>query len=361
VEATQHVGAVITPDLELLIRPKINLDNLFLLLGVGMPPAAWRRELFGFGDEPHLLPGFAAFFARAAEAATARGLLRAYREKHERLPALRGRIDFVAQLRQPAIAYPISCRYDDYTADVPENRLLKAAIQRLLRLIGIPVDTRRLLLRELTAFEDVADDIGEPSWLDRFDFNRLNRHYEPALRLARLVLQGSSLLDKPGPLDASAFLLDMNDLFQRYVTEQLRRRLRGTLAVHDEPLIKLDVQEKVRMRPDLVFKRGRATLYVGDTKYKLTGSGLARNPDFYQLLAYTTAMDLPEGVLVYCQADEESPPRSVDVRHSGRRLFTYIIDLSGPPTDVESSVGDLADWILARAAGAGSMDVKRIA
>jgi 5-methylcytosine-specific restriction enzyme subunit McrC len=231
---------------------------------------------------------------------------------------------------------------------VPENRLLKAAIQRLLRLIGIPVDTRRLLLRELTAFEDVADDVVEPSWLERFEFNRLNRHYEPALRLARLVLQGSSLLDKPGPRDASAFLLDMNDLFQRYLTEQLRRRL-------------LDVQERVRMRPDLVFKRGRDAVYVGDAKYKLTGSGLAHNPDFYQLLAYTTAMDLPEGVLVYCQADDDSPPRAVDVRHTGRRLFTFMIDLSGSPMDVERSVGELGDWIIDRAAGAGSGDIKQTA
>jgi 5-methylcytosine-specific restriction enzyme subunit McrC len=348
IEATQHVGVVVLPELEILIRPKVNLDNLFLLLGVGMPPAAWRREIFGFGEAPHLLPGFAAFFARATEAAIARGLLHAYVEKRERVPAIRGRIDFVGVMRQPGIPHPIACRFDDYTADVIENRALKAAIRTLLRLLGVPLETRRVLMRSLAAFEEVRDEAIDATWLDRVIFTRLNRHYEPALRLADLVLSGTSLIDRPGRRDATAFLIDMNDLFQRFVTAELRRRLRGSLTVESEPPVKLDVHGKVRMRPDLVFRRGREDVYVGDTKYKLTGSGLAHNPDFYQLLAYTTAMDLPEGVLVYCQSDQDQPPRSIDVLHGGRRLFTYLIDLSGPPKDVNASIDQLAGWVSAR-------------
>jgi 5-methylcytosine-specific restriction enzyme subunit McrC len=53
---------------------------------------------------------------------------------------------------------------------------------------------------------------------------------------------------------------------------------------------------QVRMKPDLEFRRQGTTAYVGDIKYKLTADARARNADYYQLLAYTTAMDLPEGV-----------------------------------------------------------------
>jgi hypothetical protein len=97
--------------------------------------------------------------------------------------------------------------------------------------------------------------------------------------------------------------------------------------------------------PDLAFRAGKRKVYVADAKYKLTGTGRARNADCYQLLAYTTAMNLPEGVLVYCQADGPVPPRAIEVRHTGRRLQTYALDLSGPPAAVTRSVDELARWI----------------
>jgi 5-methylcytosine-specific restriction enzyme subunit McrC len=81
----------------------------------------------------------------------------------------------------------------------------------------------------------VAPDAG-----DLMMFTRLNRHYAPALRLATLVLRNTALLDRAGTADASAFLVDMNDLFQRFLTDRLRRALRGRLTVDDEPTRWLD-------------------------------------------------------------------------------------------------------------------------
>jgi hypothetical protein len=54
-------------------------------------------------------------------------------------------------------------------------------------------------------------------------------------------------------------------------------------------------------------------------------------------------------VLVYCQADGPVPPRAIEVRHTGRRLQTYALDLSGSPAAVARSVDTLADWIAGRA------------
>ena len=61
-------------------------------------------------------------------------LLDAYRTLGtRRLVALRGRIDLPAQLRQPGIELPIACVFEEYTADILENRYLKCAVRRLLR------------------------------------------------------------------------------------------------------------------------------------------------------------------------------------------------------------------------------------
>ena len=69
-----------------------------------------------------------------------------------------------------------------------------------------------------------------PDHHDRVVFTRLNEHYRPALRLAALVLANLTLQDRIGETQASSFMLDMNKLFERFVTERLRRALRGRLV-----------------------------------------------------------------------------------------------------------------------------------
>ena len=92
------------------------------------------------------------------------------------------------------------------------------------------------------------------------------------------------------------------------------------------------------MAPDLVFQRDGKPVFVADVKYKLTGSGLARTDDYYQLLAYTTAMGLGAGLLIYCRADE-APERVITVVRGGQRLHTRPVDLSGTPGDIDVALG----------------------
>lgn len=353
VTASGWVGTVVTPGFELLVRPKVPLHSLFLLLDVGLPPDAWRPATFAFGTDRNLLAAMAAFYARTAEQAVGRGLRRDYRQEEDRLVTLRGRVDIAAQLRTPGVVSPVACRFDEYTADILENRVLKAAARRLLRLPGVRPDTRRLLERLVVQLDEVADVAVELTSVERIVFSRLNRHYEPAVRLATLVLRNTSLLDRVGAADASAFLLYMPTLFQRWLTDRLARYLRGRLSVASEPSIYLGDHGRVPMAPDLVFHdpAGRV-VYGGDAKYKLTSDGRGRNDDYYQLFAYLTALRLREGVLIYCQADD-APEREVVVSHVGTRLWTYPLSLAGSVDEVEAAVLELASWIVGRADAPG--------
>jgi len=345
ITATQYVGVLVAPEVSIVIRPKVSLENLFSLLGVGLPADAWQREEFAFGASRDLLAALSQFFARALQQATSTGLLRAYRTENERLVALRGRIQMVEQIRHPALGSTIACTFDEYTTDVIENRVLKAAARRLLRVPGVPAEARRSLGQSLTVFDEVADAPARPDAVDRIVFNRLNAHYEPALRLAQFVLRNLSLIDRVGANDASAFLVDMNDLFQRYVTDRLTRALRGRLQVVAEPTVTLGTKREVSMAPDLVFRRGRVDVMVGDTKYKLSETGKGRSSDYYQMLAYTTALRLPAGVLIYCQSTGEAPQRRVVVKNAGQALYTYPLDMTGSAKKLEGEVKVLADWI----------------
>ena len=345
ITAQNLVGTLVVDDLRVLVRPKIRPENLFLLLEVGLNPDAWRQEAFDYATSANLLPSVIAFYARTLETTLARGLLRSYRHTEERLVALRGRMDMVGQFRLAGIKAPVACRYDEYTPDIAENRYLKAATRLALRVPGVAPEDRQRLLREVVSLEDVDDIHVEPDEFDRIAFTRLNAHYQPALRLAQLLLANLTLADQLGKRAASSFLVDMNRLFENFVTQRLRRVLRGRLEVRDQFPSYLAAQQRVPIRPDLVFRRQGHEVYVADIKYKLTGDARARTADYYQLLAYTTALDLPEGVLIYCMADGGLPERTVTVRHAGKLLHTLAIDLRRSPTEVTAEIAKAATWV----------------
>ena len=379
VTAHNYVGSINVGGLQVLVRPKIPLRNLFLLLEVGLRDRDWHDEAVRYETTLDLLPALVSFFARTTETTLARGLYHSYREQRDRLVAMRGRVDIARQLAQPGVVIPMHCQFTEFTADLIENSYLKAAVSRSLRVAGVqPIDRRRLM-QHLVTLEDVGDVRHHHADSDRVVFSRLNEHYKPALRLARLVLANLTLQDATGETQASSFMLDMNELFERFVTERLRRALRGRLGVKDQHRDRLDEDRRVAIRPDLLFSSQGTAKFVADIKYKLTDDGAGgRTADYYQLLAYTTALDLPEGVLIYClnaKADSDDPDdngsiaglrrrhategsaspgaaavSSVRVRHAGKVLHTYALDLSGTTDDVDKNVRELADWIAQRAA-----------
>ncbi len=349
VTATNFVGTLVVDDLKVLIRPKIRLENLFLMLEVGLDRGAWRQEAFEYATSGDLLPAMAAFYARTLETTLARGLLRSYRLHEEKLVALRGRVDVSAQFRQVGIQVPVPCRYDEHTADISENRYLKAATRYCLRLPGVHSDDRRCLLRQLAAMEEVSDVKVRAEDVEQVAITRLNAHYQPPLRLARLLLGSRSLADRHGHRSASSFLVDMNLLFEKFITGRLERALRGRLEVKSQYRAYLAEGDKVPIRPDLVLLRQGKPVYVADIKYKLTTDARARTADYYQLLAYATALGLEEGVLIYCHAENTSTESQVTVLHTGKTLHTFSIDLAGSPDAVTAEIEKVAKWILGRA------------
>ena len=348
--AREYVGSLVVDDMRILIRPKIKPENLFLLLEVGLPERAWRKEDFDYATNHDLLRSLVSFFARTVETTLARGLFRAYRERNEDLKTIRGRIDFGRQLSRARLALPVACRYGEFTADVIENRYLRAAIRLSLRVAGVPVDERRRLMRELVAMEEVSDATVRGDDLDRINRTRLNEHYQPALRLARLLLENLTLVDRRGGTTAASFMVNMNDLFERFVIERLRRALRGRLVVESQVREYLDEGKQVVIKPDLRFCHpgSGSVVYVGDIKYKMAADARGHHPDYYQLLAYTIALDLPEGVLIYCRTDGGTPDGEITVRHAGKKLHVRAVNLTGSPAAVAEEIERLADWIATR-------------
>ena len=128
------------------------------------------------------------------------------------------------------------------------------------------------------------------------EFDRLNEHYREVVALSRMVLRHSEYQAERGTVRAPGFLVDMNQLFQDFLTVALREELGVSKDRFGESGIdSLDEGGKVSLRPDLVWRDRGGCVFVGDAKYKRIVHERIPNADIYQMLAYVTALDLPGG------------------------------------------------------------------
>ena len=258
---------------------------------------------------------------------------------------MRGRIRFDEQLRRRfGVPVPIEVRYDEFTDDILVNRLVKAATARLGGMRLRSPEARRGLGRVAGMLDNVALVEFSPSAVPEVTFDRLNEHYRGVVGLSRLILRHSAFESSRGEVRASGFLMDMNKVFQEFLTVALREALGVSSHTFGEYTIpSLDKGGLVHLRPDLVWRDGRDFLFVGDAKYKRIRDERVPNADLYQLLAYATALALPGGLLVYAKGEEE--PVVHEVRDSGKRLQVAALDLSGTFDEVLRRVESLANKV----------------
>lgn len=125
----------------------------------------------------------------------------------------------------------VFCDYDEYTTDIPENRLIKKALlfsKQILRPVienhqsGTKVNI--MLLRALTMFENVSEDV-QIREVRRIKGHKMFSEYNEAVCLAKLILQRYDYsISKTSKEEeyVSPFTLDMSLLYEHYVYGLLR-------------------------------------------------------------------------------------------------------------------------------------------
>lgn len=342
------VGVVRLPDLTIEIVPKVSVQQVIFLISyaLGHLHVLPTRVDAGIAD---LVEAMIRLFHDRVRQATGRGLLQDYQTRDEALHVVRGRIRIDDQLRRRfGLAVPIEVSYDEFTPDIPANQLLKAAVRRLARLPLRSRESRRLLGAMRAVFVNVSDIEYRPSdTLPDPPLNPLNAHYQPALALARLILEATTFELADGKVRAASFLIDMNKVFEDFVVVALREALGLTAGVFPQGAqnrrLCLDQEERVRLEPDISWwENGRCT-FVGDTKYKRASGNDARNADIYQVLAYAVAAGLPSALLIYAAADDADGDAGAVYRLvDGHVVEQTVLDLRGDSDQVLNRVRALA-------------------
>ncbi|GHK02366.1 McrBC 5-methylcytosine restriction system component [Streptomyces sp. Y2F8-2] len=325
------------------VRPKVPIARLFFLLGYSLDPkGAWRDGDVEVAEHRDLLPALAHAVERQVDRALRQGLLQGYRTTEETGLVVRGRIREAEQIRRRfGATLPVEVAYDEFTTDIAENRILRTAVERLLRLPGVPRDVRRRLLHQRARLADVPAIVrGQP--VPEWRPTRLNARYHHALRLARAVLDGTSVEHAPGGLRIDGFLLDMNKLFEDFVTVALRESFRGSrFSARFQDTHHLDDAAAIRMKPDFVLYGPDGTpCAVADAKYKAEKWGGFPDADLYQMLAYCTALGLNEGHLVYAKGNASHAAHRV--RHAGIVIHQHALDLDQEPAGLLTDISAVA-------------------
>ena len=249
--------------------------------------------------------------------------------------------------RRFGITIPLLVRYDDFSADIAENQLLRAATERLLRIAGLRAATVAALRSIRANLADVSvltPGAPLPFWRP----SRLNEGYQPALGLAGIVLAGS-LFSHEAPdsgvvLHADGFMVEMATVFEAFVTKALGTRLVEFGGRYDTQYPEtLDRANDVRMEADLVWTRHGEPVAVVDAKYKAEKPSGYPNADVYQMLAYCTALRLPVGHLVYAKGNERQLTHHI--RNADVTIHAHTLDLIARPSAVLAQITALAQTI----------------
>lgn len=254
-----------------------------------------------------------------------KGLIRDYHSVDDSVDVLRGRLRVREQLlRRYGQLHRIECSFDEFDGDVPENQLLAAALQAAAPRARDP-DVRN----NARAFGGVMNEICEvrtrdAGWYARnIQYGRRNDRYRPAHALAKLVLEGLALnehIDK-STLNLTSFMVDMNAIFERFVTRLVINSLAGTplRARAQQSIRAVILDEETRdtystIRPDLLIEDTTTKHTVPiDVKYKLYDAAKKiSSADIYQSFVYAYSIDAdsdnPRAGLIYPSTTSISGP-----------------------------------------------------
>jgi len=336
--ADSRVGIALGDEWEIRVVPRLAIPRLIFLLGYASDPNGWRELTAPMAREDEFFRAVASGFATHAWRAVEAGVLRGYLSTDESAAVIRGRIRMGDQLaRRSGVPLPVEIRYDDYTTDIPENRLLAATSRLLLRLPRLPDLTRGQLRRVHAAMGQV----GPPRSHEVPPITRLNRRYAAALRLAALILKRLSIGTERGQIASTAFVFDMNRVFEDFLAMALTEGLRpyGGRTQLQVTGHYLDAERRLLVRPDITWWKARRIAAVIDAKYKPIIDSRFPNADAYQMLAYCQAFRLNHGTLVYAKSEVRE---QIHTLPTGIKLRVAAVDVEREPAELLCQVHDLA-------------------
>lgn len=344
-----YVGLVQLADgTQLELLPKVEQADqarpLLLTMLRHLPDSPFRTlptSQTGATDLP-LWDVFVLTFLNVLTALTRQGLQRAYETVERNEPVWKGKFQASRHLRDNAHhAERLAVRYDQLSADIAPNRLLKSTLLTIDQQSSrspVQAQVRQWLctLDDVPPSVSIRDDLRASQRL-----GRLFVRYEPALRWAEALLMGQAFGAQSGRTNSLSLLFPMPRVFEAYVAHGVRRYWpeSGLVTVQESSAHLVDEHvggPKFKLRPDILVREPNGRTLVLDTKWKrLDGTDRRGNygieqADLYQLFAYGKKYDAARLFLIYPMNPAFREPLHVFGYDASTTLHVLPFDLSRP-------------------------------
>lgn len=286
-----------------------------------------------------------------------RGFERGYVQNEQATGIVRGRI-LMKETARVRISHPqqVFCSFDDLSADILSNQILRATVRRLLGEETLDVSLRRDLRTSCDMLPEVSDVELTSRLFHQLRLHQNNRLYSFLIHICRFFYESLDALDKPGKFrfrDVDRDEKRMRRVFEKFVRnfyarrQQLFRVKRDRIEWQALPIGNADPHLLPSMETDVTLRSIDRTIVI-ECKYTESlyqnrfFADKFRSGHLYQLTTYLRNLEgrpapdsSAEGILLYPTANMEL---DVSYRINNHICRVATIDLSKPWPEIDSGM-----------------------
>lgn len=370
INANSHVGVIIHEDVVLYITsmiPDLTLGKILYLQSqaenVDNNSTTKKVLADNLNDEEAInaVDYFVTSLVNVIEDIRQNGLLTEMASVREVNTRIIGRIDFRSQISQHPVYDKFCVEKTDVTTDILLNRVIKTAVIRAKGITKLPwviplLADAELFLQEVSVMEEVdMQDFPKVS-----DYTSIKREdYEKALRFSRYILFGYDPLSGESGAFFPEFMLDMNVVFELYVTVGLKKIFKTGFEIKKQFTLGLAPEdipiERKNIELDGYYENDDKRVVL-DTKNKYKSvldreipDFVAANPDIYQQYYYASRVNARNILLVYPSSKKRTAPiGEYDLSFPGNKsvkMFLWALHITGSPRENKKALINLAEFI----------------
>ena len=354
--ASYFIGAawLIPDELAVVVTPKVpDIDFIQMFLAAlevdTQKESNYFAQCYGIQfDEPQietheelnqLTPLLVLHFISLLERLVKHGLKKDYLLHEENLKAkVKGRILFGKHLKTNVFQQRsdrMYCQYQEYTDDIPENRLLKKALlfsERILdrcdslkRQSQYP-DLQLRLNRLKASFSHISDDI-EPYQVQKLSSNKLFKGYKEAIRVAKMILRRFDYSIREASSEQHStppFWIDMARLYEMWVLHRLQKLGINPIMFQEAGFYGRQVADFVIREENLILDAKYKPKYVEDWVDIDDIRELSGNARDDRLLPNLPEDYSPRCIILYPgNTDELKPESDILFEQQGQKIPHY--------------------------------------
>lgn len=275
------------------------------------------------------------------------GLKSSYITNEENLNVVKGKLLFKEQVKKNNVhKEKFYVQYDEYQLNMPENKLVKSTLTKLLNVTEIP-SNKKLCRQLLSHFENVDLSTNYEYDFSKIKIDRNTKDYEMLMKWSKVFLNNKSFSTFSGDSQSRAILFQMDKLFESYIGKIFKDLYSDKdvlVSTQDRGFYLFDKPEpEFALRPDIIVERNNKVIIL-DTKWKDLVNEPNKNygisqSDMYQMYAYSKKYGKgiynPEVYLIYPLNTEFKKDTLIDYKdNDGVKVHVRFVDL----TDAEESI-----------------------